>query len=248
MLYEITNGDSVKRLFGNWEETLIYSCVQQVMGKLFAVEKENPKAAMAWIGDFAFFAGKPCEELVLGRPEGFLIMVPQNKEWAEMMEGCFPGSLKRVTRYATKKNTCFDTEHLRNLEKELPGGYKLQFIDGGLYDQCRENKWSKDLVSVFESKEAFLKYGLGAVALKDGEVVSGASSYARYRDGIEIEVDTKEEERRKHLALACCAALIRKCLERGLYPSWDAHNVWSLHLAQKLGYEFSHEYIAYEGR
>jgi hypothetical protein len=31
-----------------------------------------------------------------------------------------------------------------------------------------------------------------------------------------------------------------------LYPSWDAHNMGSVHLAEKLGYEFDHEYIAYE--
>ena len=31
-----------------------------------------------------------------------------------------------------------------------------------------------------------------------------------------------------------------------LYPSWDAQNKASVHLAEKLGYEFSHEYVVYE--
>ena len=48
------------------------------------------------------------------------------------------------------------------------------------------------------------------------------------------------------LATVCSSALILNCLEEGLYPSWDAHNMNSVHLAQKLGYEFSHEYVAYE--
>ena len=43
----------------------------------------------------------------------------------------------------------------------------------------------------------------------------------------------------------CGAALILKCLERGLYPSWDAHNKESLALAQKLGYIFDREYLCY---
>ncbi|MDD6328823.1 MAG: GNAT family N-acetyltransferase, partial [Lachnospiraceae bacterium] len=30
------------------------------------------------------------------------------------------------------------------------------------------------------------------------------------------------------------------------YPSWDAQNKWSVGLAEKLGYHFSHEYTAYE--
>ena len=42
------------------------------------------------------------------------------------------------------------------------------------------------------------------------------------------------------------ADLILECLDRGLYPSWDAQNLDSLSLAKKLGYEFSHEYPAYE--
>lgn len=33
---------------------------------------------------------------------------------------------------------------------------------------------------------------------------------------------------------------------QGLYPSWDAQNIHSVHLAEILGYEFDHEYIAYE--
>ena len=42
-----------------------------------------------------------------------------------------------------------------------------------------------------------------------------------------------------------CAALILSCLDDGLYPSWDAANMNSVHLAEKLGYQFSHEYACY---
>ena len=59
-------------------------------------------------------------------------------------------------------------------------------------------------------------------------------------------MDTVPEERRKGFALIVCAALILRCLEEGLYPSWDAHNMDSVRLAEKLGYEFDHEYTAYE--
>ena len=59
-------------------------------------------------------------------------------------------------------------------------------------------------------------------------------------------MDTVPEERRKGLACIACASLILRCLEEGLYPSWDAHNMGSVRLAEKLGYEFDHEYAAYE--
>ncbi len=246
MVYEIRDADKVKDLFYGWEETIIYSCIQQVMGKLYAVDNESPRSAMALIGDFAFFAGEPCRELVLNKRHGFIIMVPQDERWSKLIEECFPNSSKKVTRYAIKKNTIFDENHLRSLIAELPAGYELRFIDGDLYDMCTKNSWSKDFVSVFESKEDYLKNGLGIVVLKNGDIVSGASSYTRYNEGIEIEVDTKEGERRRHLATVCCAALILECKKRGLYPSWDAQNMHSVSLAEKLGYEFSHEYTAYE--
>ncbi len=87
---------------------------------------------------------------------------------------------------------------------------------------------------------------IGMVVTKENIIVSGASSYTAYREGIEIEVDTIESERRKHLATAACAALILECIRMNKYPSWDAQNINSMHLAEKLGYEFSHEYPVYE--
>ncbi len=42
------------------------------------------------------------------------------------------------------------------------------------------------------------------------------------------------------------AKLILECLDRGLYPGWDAQNKWSAALAQKLGYHIEREYTAYE--
>ena len=65
-------------------------------------------------------------------------------------------------------------------------------------------------------------------------------------EGIEIEIGTMEAYRRQGLAQVCGAKLILECMERGLYPSWDAQNRWSVALAQKLGYHFDQAYPAYE--
>ena len=245
MIYELYNTEKVKHLFLNWEETLIYSCLQKVMGKIYVTDIENPKSAYAFVGCFVFYAGEPNRELVRGKPDGFVIMVPQNEDWAKLIEECFTDA-KLITRYAIKKHTKFDVEKLQETVKGLPSGYELHKIDADIYDQCLQNAVTADFVSSFESKENYLKYGRGIVILKGDVIVAGASSYTRYLEGIEIEVDTIETERRKHLATIACAALILECLEENLYPSWDAQNLNSVHLAEKLGYEFSHEYIAYE--
>ena len=64
--------------------------------------------------------------------------------------------------------------------------------------------------------------------MRNGEPVSGASSYSGWPGGIEIEIDTREDYRRQGLAYAAAAALILACLDRGLYPSWDAQHLASV--------------------
>ncbi|MCR5686882.1 MAG: GNAT family N-acetyltransferase [Lachnospiraceae bacterium] len=244
-MYELTDTSKVKHLFEGWKETLIYSCLQKVMGKIYVTNIDNPLSAMAYVGCFAFYAGVPDKELVMAKPGRFVIMVLQNEEWEACIEECFPES-KKVKRYAIKKDTRFDRAFLKSLTDELQEGYELKAIDSDIYDMCLSQAVTRDFVSSFESKEKYLELGRGFVVLRSGRIVSGASSYTRYNEGIEIEVDTVEEERRKGLASIVCAALILRCLEEGLYPSWDAQNMNSVHLAEKLGYEFDHEYTAYE--
>lgn len=245
MVYELDDISKVESIFYGWEETLIYSCLQNVMGKIYVTDKSNPKSAMAYAGCFAFVAGEVDKELIRNKPEGFVIMTPQNEAWGKAIEEVFPDSIKR-TRYAIKKNTLFDRPYLQSLVDRLPDGYKLKNIDSEIYDMCLLNPVFSDFVSSFASKEHYLKMGRGTVIIKDGRIVSGASSYTRYKDGIEIEVDTEESERRKGLATICCAKLILECLDEGLYPSWDAQNLGSVELAKKIGYEYDHAYIVYE--
>ena len=245
MIYELNDTKLAEPIFEGWQETLIYSCLQKVMGKIYVTDTVAPKAAMAYVGCFAFVAGELDRELVMGTPDGFTIMTPQNDAWARLIEECYPKANK-VTRYAIKKDTKFDKARLQEIVGELPAGYELRKIDSEIYDMCLSDPVTADFVSSFESKEKYLEFGRGMVIMKDGRIVSGASSYTSYREGIEIEVDTVKEERRKGLASVACAALILDCLKDGLYPSWDAQNMGSVRLSEKFGYEFAHEYVAYE--
>ena len=88
--------------------------------------------------------------------------------------------------------------------------------------------------------------GAGYAALQGNALVCGASSYADWPGGVEIEIDTHPAHRRRGLARACAAALMLDCLSRGLYPSWDAANPVSAHLAQTLGYIAAGAYPVYE--
>lgn len=253
MVTVLNHPEKASALFEGWQETLIWSCLQGVMGEIYADSPEMPRSAMAVLGDFGFLAGKPNPDLVLQETQrssrDFLILVPQTPEWAEVIEACYGKHAKKVTRFAIKKEEgVFDPERLQDMVSGLPKGYDLQMMDKDLFFRCREIEWCRDWVAQYDHYELYQKYGLGAVIVKDGEPVSGASSYSGYLGGIEIEIGTREDYRRKGLASICGAKLILECLKRGWYPSWDAQNRWSVGLAEKLGYHFDREYTAYEIR
>ena len=251
MIYKLTDTAPAAPLFGAWEETTIRSCLEGVMGSVYADDLIHPASTAAALGDFTFFAGTPSDELTAFRPDGcnpdFMIMVPQDEGWRRSIERCYGEKAKKISRYAMKKEPhVFDRTKLQQAVNSLPDGYELRLMDEGLYRACKNTDWSRDLVRWFETYERYRDLGLGVVLLKDRAPVSGASSYSRYLEGIEIEIDTWEPYRRKGLAYICGARLILECLARGLYPSWDAHNLQSAALAEKLGYHQAGAYTAYE--
>lgn len=245
MVYELNDTSKAEPIFARWEalDTGVLACLDKVMGKIYVTDPADPKSAMVVIGDFAFCAGEPELELLKGKPDRWLLMVPQNKAWETLIED--NSAANRRIRYAMKKDTRFDTEKLKAMADALPEGYAFRKIDSELYDVCRKDEYFEDCVSVFDSKEHFLELGRGFTVMKEGKIVAAASSYSRCRKGIDIEIGTLRAERQKGLASAVAAKLILACLDEGLYPAWDAANKMSVRLAEKLGYEFGHEYVCF---
>ena len=263
MIWELKETIKAAMLFDGWRETMIWSCLPGVMGKIYVDSLEKPVSAMAVLGDFVFLAGEPEREFIdrkksetngcgpdtaqrPGERGGSRIIVPRDEGWAKLIEECLGDRAKKTVRYAIKKEPdVFDRERLQRIVDRLPGGYELNMIDEELFKRCSEEEWSSSWVEQYKEYDTYRRYGLGVVMLKDGEPVSGASSYTGYIGGIEVQIDTREDYRRRGLALICGAKLILECLRRGWYPSWDAQNRWSVGLAEKLGYHFDHEYAAY---
>ena len=162
-----------------------------------------------------------------------------------VIEAAWGDRVRPHTRFATRKDIHrFDRGKLASLAVP-PEGFLLSPIDMEAYTLLGEAAWSQDLVGLFQDGADFPRRGLGVVAWHGGEIVAGASSYAVFDGGIEIEIDTRPDFRQLGLATACGAALVLSCLERGLYPSWDAHTSISLHLAEKLGYVSAGPYLVY---
>lgn len=72
MVRKLEDTSKVYKLFEGWEETLVYSCLQKVMGDVYVTNLDEPKSAMAFVGCFAFYAGIPEKELVASKPNGFV--------------------------------------------------------------------------------------------------------------------------------------------------------------------------------
>ena len=238
MIHKLDTPCLAAPLFGGWAEGMVWACLQGRMGTVLANDTRSSAAAV--LGDFAFFAGAPDRELL--DAVSVPLLVPQNDAWAAVIAAYFGRAVQPIIRYATRKDTVFDRKRLETFARSLPNSYTIRKIDRNLYDLCSRIPWSRDLVSQYPTWEAYQAQGLGFAVLRNGAPVAGASSYASFDGGIEIEIDTCPAERRRGLARACGAALILDCLDRGLYPSWDAHDTVSLALAEQLGYQSAGPY------
>ncbi len=231
-------------LFDGWEETMVWSCLQGHMGCLLSDGHTPARSALIAVGDFCFFAGVPNDELIRNAPAP--ILTPQTSSWSKAIEDTWGSKVEKATRYTIKKESgIFKREKLLEFAAALPKEFSLSFITREIYDMLNKEPWSRDLCSLFNGYEDYRNRGLGVFVLENGIPVAGASSYSIYSDGIEIEIDTKPEYRRQGLALACGAKLILECQERNLYPSWDAHDLRSVALAEKLGYHRGEPYTVY---
>lgn len=122
----------------------------------------------------------------------------------------------------------------------LPEGYSLSGMDEAAFAQHPFSHGSN-----YVSFEAFRKEGAGAIIRHNGEIVASASSFLSLDGEIELDVSTKEEYRKKGLAKACVAEMLRDCMERGIVVHWDAQNEISLHLAEDFGFRMEREYTVY---
>ncbi|MGZ9585829.1 GNAT family N-acetyltransferase [Paenibacillus marinisediminis] len=239
-------------MFEHMPTMIMLSSLQGHMGTAWVDDLSNPTVAQVIVGVCIFYAGDPnaeaAEELLLHLPEDSLVIVDSD-EWKERIEAVHyqhKHSIEKLVRYAFKKDPAhLDRKHIQSFLSALPEGYELRKIDHSIASDPSLHKLSEDFTGQFNSIEDYLHRGIGYCILHEGQVVCGASSYSIYDHGIEIELATHPEHRRLGLATAATSALIVDCLDRGIYPSYDAANAVSAALAQKLGYILHGSYDTY---
>lgn len=236
-------------MFEKIDSTIVLSYLQGHMGTAWVDDLENPTVAQISVGIFVFFAGnsnlKEAEELLFNLPD-FTLAIVDSDEWKKRIETVHSGAIEKFQRYRFKKNPeHLDRAHIEELMSSLPKGYEIMKVDKNIAQSSSFNELSEDFTSQFDSIDDFINRGIGYAILHEGKVVSAATSFSIYDEGIEIEVASHSDHRRKGLATIAASALILDCIERGKYPSWDGANSESVELAKKLGYVFKESYDTY---
>jgi len=212
------------------------------MGRAWTDNPAHPRSAMMAVGDFLLCAGVCGREAVhqlrawLRENREWLVIAPQ--AWQEHI-----GPHEEHWRYAFDHAVQPKDEQLRDILRALPEGMSFQRIDGHWYDTCLREEWSRDFVSLF-TREEYERIGLGVLLMREGSPVAGASSYAVYPGGIEVQVQTRDGMEGRGYATLAAARLILLAHARGMRATWEAHNVASARIANKLGYRCAGAYTA----
>lgn len=222
------------------------TALQGYMGEVYVDNLDNPTFAFAMFGKFLYVDGNPYSEfaeIALKKINDFRIIIA-NENWFELIENVFQNNIEIGTRYSIKKDTKFDKEKLNYYIDKLDKKYIIKQIDKVLYEKIQS---TDSFVTNLKMSENYEKYGIGFCALNEkDEIVGIVTSNAVYDNSVEINIKVAEKERRKGIATAISSKMILECLEKNIYPSWDAANMNSVSLSQKLGYEFDSEYRIYK--
>lgn len=241
-----TTKEKLFLLFQHMDDTVILSCLEEHLGSVYVNNKQNPTAAIIIVGGFVAVAGnmraRGVKQLIRRIPEESIV-ITESENWKREIKQTYPTYTSKGSRYRFQKNKDdLDPTHLKRITPPLPMGYQLKRIDSKIVKNTSLHELSVDFTGQFKDVNDFLNRGVGFAILYEGTVAAAATSYSIYNEGIEIEIATRSEHRNQGLATIVASSLILYCLDHGLYPSWDAANDASLHLAEKLGYVFKEEY------
>ncbi len=212
-------------------------------------EASHAVSSAVVVGDFVYLAGAPDAKLVRDLAEHHddeLHIMPADDSWWRVLEADPGAKTRRYTRYAFDTER-FDWEVFEAAEEQArrikeTTGVHVEALSAKHIDHHAGETWFQALICQFAGPEDFLQRGTGFVVVEDGAVVSGASSYAVYKGGIEVEVGTRRDRRGRGYATLASRALLQWGYDTGTFIAWDAANTISKRLAERLGYRDPRSY------
>lgn len=262
----LENGHILTPFFTEAYDSCPEAFLQGVMGRGFADSLTQPSYGIIQMGDFCFLGGNGSGSQkknilsvlnqLLKNPNA--ILIPLSESWnRQLLDN--PVYCKKI-RYALDKpaleyfnkskltgyisKTAYDPEYVG---ESVTRKFIIKPINENYYHSVLNHEWSRDFTSNYPDYMTFNRNGFGFVIIEGstGTIAAGASSFSSSLSSIEIEVATNPNYRKKGLATAVSARMVLECIKRNKYPSWDAANLISVSIAEKLGYHFSEEYVCY---
>ncbi len=236
----------IEYLFNNIKFYMGKSVLDGLMGEAWVDNLENPTIAYLLVRQYCFISGDSKSILakdVIGNLPKTCKRIIANSDWHNVIESTY-SEFEKSKRYSLKKQIdVFDKEKLKEYSNSLSNEYEIKIIDKEVYEIINQDNTDPLDMKITDN---YLDRGIGVCCFRGNEIVGICSSNIIYKHGIEINIRVKQEYKHKGIGTAMASKLILLCLEKGLYPSWDAANLNSLGLAQKLGYNFDSEYIIYK--
>lgn len=174
-------------------------------------------------------------------------IVPQNRRWCRWLEETFPGRYRTVTRYRLQGGeTAFDEARIGTAIAGFPESFELRPFDRELMERAAAEEWSSDFVNGLSDPERAMEDGTCFAAVQDGTIVSGCTGCVLSPELMEVEIITRKGFRKRGMATASAASVIRACLAAGIRPEWDASSLFTVMLAEKQGFRCIRDYQVYE--
>lgn len=227
-------------------DSILDAIIHGYHGEIMTDDLNNPQFVMAMFADILYLSGSVDSDTL----ELIIDKIPLHGEihcdesWIKRLES--KGiKLQSFTRYAMSHLSINRDTILSFMKKPVPN-VEVLLIDETIYNKLLDHAWSRSLVENFANWKDFDTHAFGYVVLENNDIVSGTSSFSRFNDGLEIEIVTKESSRQRGYATLSAAYFIHACLEKNLVPHWDAANLESKRLAEKLGYTLERSYQVVE--
>jgi hypothetical protein len=220
----------------------VNSVIDSRMCSIYVDDILLPTAFMLTNGIFRVFAGD-CNSSVVSKfietmPNNSIVL-PSHKGWFNKIRETKNIGTELFHRHSMHHNK-IDIENLKRISP--PDGYNLKridLIDAELLSQSPDFKYH---LQNFKNAEDFVNRGLGYIAKYNSTIIGAATSALVCKKGIEINIMVLPIHRKNGVALSLGANFVSDVLSQKLIPNWDAGNLASKSLAQKLGYEFNKSY------
>lgn len=209
------------------------------MGKAFVDDLEHPTVFEIELSHFfCYFAGNAARsagrEMIRSLPP-YRLLMPSTPGWLQVAQEIHGGRLAKLTRSSFSSED-LSVDHLECLLVDSPFRNRVRCVDAAMARSLSNGFDSVFEISDFDSPEDFAQRGAG-YCLMDGDALMGvAYSSLVCSRGIEVSLFVMPEQRRQGVATALASALLKWCLENSMEPHWDAANIESRKLAEKMGY------------